>query len=63
MNCAPTTTPDIDLPALREKYRAEAQKRHRKEGFAQYIEMNEELEEFLEFAPYENLPERAPLDR
>jgi cyclohexanone monooxygenase len=61
MNCAPTRTPDIDLAALREKYRAEADKRRRPEGFAQYVEMDAELEEFLEFEPYEPIPPRAPL--
>ena len=59
--CQPTLTPDIDMSALREKYRVEADKRRRPEGFAQYIEMNEELEEFLEFETYEPMPERAPL--
>jgi cyclohexanone monooxygenase len=61
MNCAPTATPEIDLPALRERYRQEADRRRRPEGFAQYIEVTDELEAFLEFEPYEPIPERAAL--
>jgi cyclohexanone monooxygenase len=61
MNCTPTNTPDVDIAALRERYRAEADKRRRPEGFAQYVELDEELEEFLEFEPYEAFPDRAPL--
>ena len=59
--CTPTHTPEIDLAALRERYRLEADMRRRPEGFAQYIEMNEELEQFLEFDTYEPIPDRAPL--
>ncbi len=61
MNCEPTLTPEIDLPALRERYRQEADKRRRPEGFAQYIEVSGELEEFLEFEPYDPIPPRAPV--
>ena len=61
MTCAPTTTPDIDLPRLREKYREEADRRRRPEGFAQYIEMDDALEALLEFDTYEPVPDRAPL--
>ena len=61
MTCQPTQTFDIDLPALREKYRQEAQKRHRKEGFAQYLEMRGELEEYFEFDPYSPYPPREPV--
>lgn len=61
IRCTPTHTPDIDLPVLREKYRIEADKRRRAEGFAQYIEIAGEFEKFLEFEPYEKLPDRAPL--
>jgi cyclohexanone monooxygenase len=61
MNCKPTQTPEIDLSALREKYRQEADKRRRIEGFAQYIEVTGELNAFLEFDTYEPIPERAPL--
>ena len=60
-SCSPTDTPDIDLAGLREKYRLEADKRRRAEGFAQYIEIAGEFEKFLEFEPYAPLPDRAPL--
>ncbi len=61
MTCEPTLTPDIDLAALRAKYRQQADKRRRPEGFAQYLEVTSELEEFLEFEPYEPLPARVAL--
>ena len=38
MNCQPTNTPgDIDIPALREKYREEREKRHNSAGQKQYF--------------------------
>ncbi len=43
MRCKPTTTPPveaIDIPALREKYRIEKEKRLRKEGQAQYVKLS-----------------------
>ncbi len=61
MKCEPTLTPDIDLLALREKYRQQADRRRRPEGFAQYLEVTGELEEFLEFEPYEPIPQRESL--
>ncbi|MDG2004854.1 MAG: NAD(P)/FAD-dependent oxidoreductase [Novosphingobium sp.] len=61
MQCGPTDTPDIDLEYLREKYRQEAEKRHRKEGFAQYIEMKGEYQEYFEFDPYSPPPPREPV--
>ena len=61
ISCRPTDTPEIDIAALRERYRCEADKRRRAEGFAQYIEISGEFADFLEFEPYEPLPERAPL--
>ncbi len=40
LKCEPTITPDdIDIPALREKYRQEAEKRRRSDGNSQYIPM------------------------
>ena len=60
-SCSPTNTPDIDLAGLREKYRLEADKRRRAEGFAQYIEIAGDYEHFLEFEPYEPLPDREAL--
>ena len=61
MPCGPTETPEIDLDFLREKYRQEAEKRHRKEGFAQYIEMKGEFEEYFEFDPYSPPAPRDPV--
>jgi cyclohexanone monooxygenase len=61
MSCRPTDTPDIDLAGLREKYRREADKRRRPEGFAQYIEIAGDFADFLDFEPYDPIPDRAPL--
>jgi len=61
MPCAPTDTPDIDLEFLREKYRAEAAKRHRPEGFAQYIELRGEYEEYFDHDPWSPPPPREPV--
>ena len=48
-NCHPTQTPDdIDLPALREKYRQERDKRLRLEGSTQYVELSNDFAEFYE---------------
>ncbi|MCB2073165.1 MAG: NAD(P)/FAD-dependent oxidoreductase [Novosphingobium sp.] len=61
MQCAPTQTPDVELASLREKYRLEAEKRHRPEGFAQYLEARGEYEEYFEFDPYSPPPPREPV--
>ncbi len=59
--CDPTDTPDIDVAMLRERYKHEAEKRRRPEGFAQYFEVSGELEEFFEFDPYSPPPPRDPI--
>ena len=42
MKCQPTQTPvDVDIPALREKYRLEREKRLRPEGHKQYVRPTE----------------------
>ena len=52
-NCPPTQTPDdIDLEALREKYRREREKRLRPEGSKQYIELVDEFAEYYETDPH-----------
>jgi len=61
MPCAPTDTPDIDLEFLREKYRQEAEKRHRREGFAQYLEVRGEYEEYFDHDPWSPPPPREPV--
>jgi cyclohexanone monooxygenase len=58
-DCAPTQTPgDIDLAALREKYRQEREKRVRPEGSKQYIEL---VDDFADY--YETDPHSPPLVR
>ncbi len=48
-NCHPTQTPDdIDLPALREKYRQERDNRLRPEGSKQYVKLSNDFAEFYE---------------
>jgi cyclohexanone monooxygenase len=61
-NCAPTQTPDdIDIDALREKYRREREKRLRPEGSKQYIELEGELAEYYEIDPYTPSVVRDPI--
>jgi cyclohexanone monooxygenase len=58
-NCPPTQTPDdIDIGALRDKYRQEREKRLRPEGSKQYIEL---VDEFAGY--YETDPHSPPLVR
>ena len=62
MNCKPTqTSDDIDLRALREKYRLEAEKRRRPEGHGQYQEVVGEFEEYFNSDPWSPPPPRAPI--
>jgi cyclohexanone monooxygenase len=58
-SCGPTATPDVDLAALREKYRIEAEKRKRPEGFAQYLEMKGDVAEYFDHDPY-SAPRSTP---
>ncbi|BBX08239.1 flavin-containing monooxygenase [Mycolicibacterium aichiense] len=60
--CGPTPTPgDIDVDALREKYRVEREKRLRPEGSAQYLELDGEFAEFYEVDPYTPVVQRDPI--
>ncbi len=52
MKCKPTQTPEIDLPALREKYRQERDKRIRPEGQKQYVEAADDFADYYEADPY-----------
>jgi cyclohexanone monooxygenase len=53
--CSPTQTPDqVDIPALREKYRFERDKRVRKEGSRQYVELSDDFASFYETDPCAN---------
>jgi len=62
IDCKPTQTPEIDLPALRERYVIEADRRRRPEGHAQYIEAVGEYEKFFEFDPYSQPRVTPPVD-
>jgi cyclohexanone monooxygenase len=62
MDCPPTQTPDdIDIDALREKYRQERDKRLRAEGSKQYVELSGEFADFYETDPYTPPVEREPI--
>ncbi|WP_059022149.1 NAD(P)/FAD-dependent oxidoreductase [Mycobacterium sp. M26] len=61
-DCGPTDVPqDVDIDALREKYRLEREKRLRREGSAQYLELSGEYSDFYEVDPYTPAPERDPI--
>ncbi|MDR3417275.1 MAG: NAD(P)/FAD-dependent oxidoreductase [Nevskia sp.] len=60
--CEPTRTPDdVDIPALREKYRQERSKRIRREGGAQYVRPTGAFAENYEADPHLPVVPRAPL--
>jgi cyclohexanone monooxygenase len=62
MTCEETQTPvDLDIPALREKYRVERDKRLRTEGSKQYVETSDSFAEFWETDPHTPPVERAPI--
>lgn len=57
--CTRTETPhDIDIPALRQKYRAERDTRLRSDGSTQYLELSGQLAGFSEM----NAPSATALD-
>ncbi|HNF06630.1 MAG TPA: NAD(P)/FAD-dependent oxidoreductase, partial [Mycobacterium sp.] len=61
-DCGPTDVPqDIDIEALRERYRAERDKRLRGDGSAQYLELTGNLADFYEIDPYTTVVERDPI--
>jgi cyclohexanone monooxygenase len=61
-SCGPTDTPqDVDIDALREKYRVEREKRLRPEGATQYQELKGEFAEFAEVDPHTPVTPRAPI--
>jgi cyclohexanone monooxygenase len=60
--CGPSQTPDdVDIEALREKYRLEREKRLRKEGSKQYIELEDDFAGYYEVDPYTPVTPRAPI--
>jgi len=62
MKCEPTPTPDdIDLPALREKYRQEREKRMRRDGQYQYVRSKDNHADSYEVDPHLPVMPRAPI--
>lgn len=64
MTCEPTTVPsteEVDIPALREKYRHERDKRIRPEGQKQYVEAAKDPSHSYEADPHMPIEPRAPL--
>ncbi len=57
----PNTPDDVDIPALRVKYRAERDKRLRADGSTQYLELTADFAAFSEVDPHTPLVEREPL--
>jgi cation diffusion facilitator CzcD-associated flavoprotein CzcO len=65
MSCKPTVVPaaeSIDIPALREKYRVEKERRLRQDGQEQYVRLSDEGLPDYSVDPYAVPVERAPLD-
>ena len=65
MSCEATSVPaaaSIDIPALREKYRIERDRRLRKDGQAQYVRLSDEGLPDAGIDPHRAVLERAPLD-
>lgn len=61
--CGPTETPtDVDIDALRERYRVERAKRLRTEGSKQYVETGDGFAAFAEVDPHTPYVERDPID-
>ena len=62
MACQPTEVPeDIDIDAIRAKYAHERDKRVRKEGEAQYVEVSDEFSDYYERAPWTAPVVRDPI--
>ncbi|HEY8385334.1 MAG TPA: NAD(P)-binding protein, partial [Porticoccaceae bacterium] len=65
MTCRPTDIPrpdEIDIPALREKYRQERDKRLNAKGQEQYVEVAEAFQAMYATDPHKDIEPRAPLD-
>ena len=64
MKCQPTQIPasdTVDIPALRERYREERDKRLRQEGQAQYVSTADDFIENYEGDPYTPVQPRDPI--
>jgi cyclohexanone monooxygenase len=59
--CVASNTPDVDVAALRERYRAERARRVRPEGFDQYVDVADGQAELFEHDPYTEAKPRAPV--
>ena len=60
--CGPTDTPDdIDIPALREKYRTSGTSDCGRKARAQYLELKGDFAEFYEVDPYTPVTPRDPI--
>ncbi|MBV8347630.1 MAG: NAD(P)-binding protein, partial [Mycolicibacterium sp.] len=63
-HCGPSATPDdIDIAALRERYRAERNKRLREEGSKQYVELTDEFAGYYETDPHTPPTTRDPISQ
>ncbi|MEZ0365496.1 flavin-containing monooxygenase [Mycobacterium sp. pUA109] len=61
-SCPPTQTPDdIDIDALRQKYRTEREKRLRAEGSKQYVELSDDFAGYYETDPHSPPLVRDPI--
>lgn len=64
MSCEPTQLPvDVDIPALRERYRFEREKRLRKDGQAQYFRPTGGVAENFSADPHKTVEPREPIAR
>ena len=64
MSCQPTQTPSpelVDIPALRERYRVERERRIRREGTQQYVQSSGEFASTYESDPHMPVVPRAPI--
>jgi hypothetical protein len=62
MKCAPTQTPEqVDIPAIREKYRHERDKRMRVEGQQQYVRPVGDFADTYEADPFMPVAPREPI--
>jgi cation diffusion facilitator CzcD-associated flavoprotein CzcO len=62
MKCAPTQTPEqVDIPAIREKYRHERDKRLRVEGQQQYVQPVGDFADTYEADPFNRVVPREPI--
>ena len=65
MSCKPTVTPstdEIDIVALREKYRLERDRRMRRDGQAQYVRPAGDIAPDFASDPHKPVTPRAPID-